>query len=209
MRLTCAVAGSAGLRIGVGPPIDEPRVVLLNDGSTSRPGRPRRRMHPCSFRCCPGVADEGEGEGRGRMSGVNVPQSAWSPDDPFAGHPDPVWAMAVTPDGRQIITGGDDGTARLWDRASGRLQTTLTAHTGPVWAVAVTPDGRQIVTGGGDGTARLWDRASGRLQTTLTGHTGPVWAVAGTPDGRQIITGGDDTARLWDRTSGQLQTTLT
>jgi hypothetical protein len=31
MRLTCAVAGSAGLRIGVGPPIDEPRVVLLND----------------------------------------------------------------------------------------------------------------------------------------------------------------------------------
>jgi len=61
------------------------------------------------------------------MSGVSVPQSAWSPDDPFAGHPGPV--TAVTPDGRQIVTGGDGGTARLWGRASGQLQTTLTGHT--------------------------------------------------------------------------------
>jgi WD40 repeat protein len=100
-------------------------------------------MRPCLFRCCPGVADQGEGEGRGRMSGVNVPQSAWSPDDPFAGHPGPVPAVAVTPDGRQIVTGGDDGTARLWDRTSGQLQTTLTGQPRPVTAVAVTPDGRQ------------------------------------------------------------------
>jgi WD40 repeat protein len=77
------------------------------------------------------------------MSGVNVPQSAWSPDDPFAGHPGPVPAVAVTPDGRQIVTGGDDGTARLWDRTSGQLQTTLTGQPRPVTAVAVTPDGRQ------------------------------------------------------------------
>jgi WD40 repeat protein len=72
------------------------------------------------------------------MSGVSVPQSAWPPDDPFAGHPGPVTAVAVTPDGRQIITGGgNDGTARLWDRSSGQLQTTLTGHTGPVRAVAL------------------------------------------------------------------------
>src|SRR5450759_523497 len=128
MRLTGPVAGLAGPRLGVGPCIDKPRVVLLNDGSRSRPGRPRRRMRPCSFRCCPGVPDQGEGEGRGRMSGVNVPQSAWSPADPFAGHPGPAWAVAVTPDGRQIVTGGDDGTARLWDRTSGQLQTTLTGQ---------------------------------------------------------------------------------
>jgi WD40 repeat protein len=96
------------------------------------------------------------------MSGVNVPQSAWSPADPFAGHPGPAWAVAVTPDGRQIVTGGRDGTARLWDRTSGQLQTTLTGHTGWVTAVAVTPDGRQIVTGGDDGAIRVWNRRSGR-----------------------------------------------
>src|SRR5450759_610880 len=118
-------------------------------------------MRPCSFRCRPGVPDQGEGEGRGRMSGVSVPQSAWSPDDPFAGHPGPVLAVAVTPDGRQIVTGGHDGTARLGHRTSGQLQTPLTGHTGPALAVAVTPDGRQIVTGGEDGTA----------------SAGPVWPV--------------------------------
>jgi WD40 repeat protein len=50
------------------------------------------------------------------MSGVSVPQSAWSPDDPFAGHPSPVTAVAVTSDGQQIVTGGNDGTARLGRR---------------------------------------------------------------------------------------------
>ncbi|MGF7237113.1 MAG: WD40 repeat domain-containing protein, partial [Frankia sp.] len=85
-----------------------------------------------------------------------MPEGVWSPDEPFAGHPGPshtgrVWAVAVTPDGRQIITGGDDGTARVWDRATGQLQIILTGHSGRVRSVAVTPDGRQIVTGGGDG----------------------------------------------------------
>ncbi len=40
-------------------------------------------------------------------------------DPPFAGHPGPVLAVAVTPDGTQIITAGLADTARIWDRASG------------------------------------------------------------------------------------------
>ena len=75
------------------------------------------------------------------MSGVSVPQSAWSPDDPFAGHPGPVLAVAVTPDGRQIITGGDDRIAQLWD-------TTLTGHTDWVRTVAFTPDAHRRCRGG-------------------------------------------------------------
>src|SRR5450756_2588286 len=137
------------------------------------------------------------------MSGVSVPQSAWSPDDPFAGHPGPVLAGAVTPDGRQIVSGGEDRTARLWDRTSGQLQTTLTGHTGWVWVVAVTPDGRQIVTGGEDGAARRWDRTSGQ-QTSLTGHTGWVTAVAVTPDGGEVVSVGNDGAiRVWNQRSGR------
>ena len=65
-------------------------------------------------------------------------------DPPFAGHPGPVRAVAVTPDGTQIITAGVDGTARIWDRASGQqVGPALTGHTGYVRAVAVTPDGTQ------------------------------------------------------------------
>ncbi|MGH3568259.1 MAG: P-loop NTPase fold protein [Pseudonocardia sp.] len=127
-------------------------------------------------------------------------------DPPFGGHPGPVLAVAVTPDGTQIVTGGADGTARIWDRASGQqVGAALTGHTSSVLAVAVTPDSTQIVTGGADGTARIWDRASGQqVGAALTGHTRSVWAVAVTPDGAQIVTGGaDGTIRIWDRASGQ------
>jgi len=66
-------------------------------------------------------------------------------DPPFAGHPGPVLAVAVTPDGTQIITAGDDGIARIWDLAPAASRSALlTGHTRPVFAVAVTPDGTQI-----------------------------------------------------------------
>ena len=83
-------------------------------------------------------------------------------DAPFWGHPGPVWSVAVTPDGAQIVSGGDDGSVRVWDRASGAVVgAPLTGHTGGVRSVAVTPDGAEIVTVGSDGTIRIWDLANG------------------------------------------------
>ena len=69
--------------------------------------------------------------------------------------------MAVTPDGRHALTGGADGTARVWDLATGQHTTTLTGHTDWVTAVAVTPDGHEAVTTGQDGTIRVWNLHSG------------------------------------------------
>ncbi|WP_372512174.1 WD40 repeat domain-containing protein, partial [Frankia umida] len=86
------------------------------------------------------------------MSDPNAPSASRAP---FWGHPGVVRAVVVSPDGRQIVSGGDDGSVRVWDRASGVEQVVLTGHTGPVNAVAVTPDGRQIVSGGRDGSVRV------------------------------------------------------
>ncbi|MCK9896771.1 WD40 repeat domain-containing protein, partial [Frankia sp. AgB32] len=80
---------------------------------------------------------------------------------PFWGHPGPVLSVAVTPDGQQIISGGSDGTVRIWNRDTGTEHTTLTGHTSTVWSVAVTPDGQQIISGGDDGTVRIWNRDTG------------------------------------------------
>ncbi|WP_457784961.1 caspase family protein, partial [Streptomyces mirabilis] len=114
-------------------------------------------------------------------------------------------------DGKPVaVTGSMDGTARVWDLASGqRIGEPLTGHRGAVDAVACTVlDGRPVaVTGSEDGTARIWDLASGqRIGKPLTGHHGPVHAVACTIlDGKPVaVTGSEDgTARIWDLASGQ------
>ena len=65
--------------------------------------------------------------------------------------------MAFSPDGKSVLTGSQDATARLWDAATGQpLGPTLT-HEGMVWAVAFSPDGKTVLTGSDDKTARLWD----------------------------------------------------
>jgi WD40 repeat protein len=116
-----------------------------------------------------------------------------------------VRAVAITPDGKRLVTGSDDNTARLWDLAKGFCLRTYEGHTMGVRAMAISPDGRRLVTmGSWDQTARLWDLETGRPLQRYTGHTGWVSAVAITPDGKRLVTGsGDRTARLWDLGTGR------
>ena len=125
---------------------------------------------------------------------------------PFAGHPGQVFTVTLTSDDSQIVTGGDDGAIRIWDRVSGDpVGDPFTGHNHWVRAVAVTSDDSQIVTAGDDGAIRIWDRVSGDpVGAPLTGHTGRVFAVAVTSDDTQIVTAGDDgTIRIWDRIRGR------
>jgi hypothetical protein len=105
--------------------------------------------------------------------------------------------VAVTPDGRQVVSGGRDGL-KVWDLASGSEVRTLSGHTDTVLSVAVTRDGRLIVSGSKDKTIKLWELATGRELRTLTGHTSDVESVTVTPDGHQIVSGSwDNTIKVW------------
>ena len=118
-------------------------------------------------------------------------------------HDGGVWAVAVSADGRRAVSGGDDGTVRVWDLEAGTVLHALTGHDGGVWAVAVSADGRRAVSGGDDGTVRVWDLEAGTLLYTLTGHDGRVSAVAVSADGRRAVSGCHDrTVRVWDLTQG-------
>ncbi|MGO8926024.1 MAG: protein kinase domain-containing protein [Limisphaerales bacterium] len=126
------------------------------------------------------------------------------------GHLSGVTSVAFSPDGRRIVTGSFDNTAKMWDAASGEELLTLKGHSGEVRSVAFSPDGQRIVTGSADKTARVWEAANGRELLTLKGHNDQVFSVAFSPDGQRIATGSYDyTAKVWEAASGHELLTLT
>jgi len=96
------------------------------------------------------------------------------------GHSDWVLAMAFSPDGKYLLTAGEDYTARLWDVATGLEIHRLVGHTGTVGPVAYSPDGRWLLTVGEN--IRLWNAATGEQVHAFAGSTGTF-----TPDGRQVL----------------------
>ena len=112
-----------------------------------------------------------------------------------------VGAVAFSPDGKLILTGSYDGTARLWEMATGRPLGSLLRHQHTVAAVAFSPDGRTVLTGSFDQSARLWEVAAARRPVVRAPGLHPAGVFS--PDGQTIVTASEDhTARLWDATTG-------
>jgi WD40 repeat protein len=110
-----------------------------------------------------------------------------------------VLAGLFSPDGRVVVTGSADHTARLWDRATGRPIGHPLWHRDQVKVLAWANDGNTLLTGGEDGTVRLWEATPATpLQHTLK-HEGGVYAAASSPDNKRVLTGGrEQAACLWD-----------
>jgi WD40 repeat protein len=113
------------------------------------------------------------------------------------GHKNRIKSVAISSDGKFIVTGSEDKTARIWNIEGNQLFV-LAGHKEAVTSVAISPDSKFIVTGSGDKTARIWNM-EGNLLFVLEGHENGVQSVAISPDSKFIVTGSHDgTARVWN-----------
>jgi WD40 repeat protein len=121
-----------------------------------------------------------------------------------------VTSVAWSPDGQQILSGGYDRTARVWDVKTGKAVFVLRGHKEiMVTDVAWSRDGKRLATACRDQTVKLWDAATGRVIHTLRGHTHNVWGVAFSPDSKTLAScSQDSTLRLWDVQTGKEVRTL-
>jgi WD40 repeat protein len=146
------------------------------------------------------------GGGDNRVRRWNV--STGKVEERFEDHTDDIHGIAVTRDGRQLISGADDQLVVIRDLMAGETLA-LEGHSRQVTAIALSPQQTQFASASRDDTARLWDLESGELLYELRGHTGHVMCVDFSHDGTRLLTGSNDgTIRVWSTTTGELKQTI-
>ena len=136
------------------------------------------------------------------------------------GHFEAINTVAITSDGKTLVSGSNDATIRVWDLATGRERRILWGHTSKITALQLTSDSQRLVSGSSDGTVRVWDLVTGLLIHTFKhpsqkyrlgdgSRPAPIEALSLSSDERTLVSSdGFGNLKVWDFTTGQELSTL-
>ncbi|MGK7922113.1 MAG: DnaJ domain-containing protein [Trichodesmium sp.] len=142
------------------------------------------------------------GDFEGKITTYNIDtkqhcQTFFAPNSPTS-HGDSVFAVAISSDGKSLVSGSADRTVRLWELETGKLKRTFPGHTDKVWAVAWSRDGKTIASGSADKSIRLWNINSYQPPRILQGHSGWITSLAFHPTENILASGSTDfSIKIW------------
>ena len=116
-----------------------------------------------------------------------------------------IYALAFSPDGKQIVSADGENQLKIWDSSTGEELATRLAHSAAVSSVAFSPDGKTLIAGGADHRIRVWAISDSAAEGTNTlrhsrfAHEGIILHLAWSPNGNTLLsTPSKQTAKLWD-----------
>jgi WD40 repeat protein len=117
-------------------------------------------------------------------------------------------AAVFSSDGLRIVTGAPDGTARLWDVATGTQVRLFNTPGSSVSAVAISSNGMVLASGSSDGIVRLWNTSNGQLLRSLQLEINPgtVTDLNFSPaTGELLVAWADGVLYTFDPTTGEMK----
>ncbi|WP_224365094.1 patatin-like phospholipase family protein [Hyalangium versicolor] len=126
------------------------------------------------------------------------------------GHRGPVIDLAWSPDGRWLLTTGEDGSVRIWEANTGRFVMILRMTGSLIAGARWHPDSKRVATWDQDARCIVWQALTGELEMSLYGHLSVITRAAWRPGQDSVLLTGsvNGTLREW-HTTASAQVTFT